>query len=37
MFFRRGERWRDQLTLVDSIRLTFEGASLQSYALATRP
>jgi glucose/arabinose dehydrogenase len=37
MFFRRGERWRDQLTLVDSIRLTFAGAIHQSYALATRP
>jgi glucose/arabinose dehydrogenase len=37
MFFRRGARWRDQLTLVDSIRLRFQGAIHQSYALATRP
>jgi glucose/arabinose dehydrogenase len=37
MFFRRGERWRDPLTLISAIRLHFQGAIHQSYALATRP
>ena len=37
MFFRRGERWRDPLIPVETIRLHFQGALHQSYALATRP
>jgi hypothetical protein len=36
MFFRRGDRWRKPLTLVDAIHFDFQGAMHQSYALATR-
>ena len=37
MFFRRGDHWRDPLIPLETLRLDFQGAMHQSYALATRP
>ena len=37
MFFRRGDHWRDPLTMLTTITLAFNGAGHQSYGLAVRP